>query len=179
MDPKPDREISSSTSGTSLLVPGISSPGRFGSSSLRTTPPPPGFRLDPVESHHRVTLTELQISTYLSSATSSFTDVIRCPYIPCQCSAIDFNTGFKRPRVGHGGQCLIPYDSGQELQVIHTLGNTAKITSHSSDKDWSPSPERSTYRQPPVMEIGIKGQNQPPVRLIEVSLRASPGTHRH
>ena len=30
MDRKPDREISSSTSGTSLLVPGISSPGRFG-----------------------------------------------------------------------------------------------------------------------------------------------------
>ena len=45
MDRKPDREISSSTSGTSLLVPGISSPGRFG-----TIPPTPGFRSDSVES---------------------------------------------------------------------------------------------------------------------------------
>ena len=54
--------------------------------------------------------------------------------------------------------------------MIHTLGNTAEITSHSSDKDWSPSPERSTYRQPPVMEIGIKCQNQPPVRLKSASV---------
>ena len=43
-------------------------------------------------------------------------------------------------------------------------------SSHSSDKDWSPSPERSTYRQPPVMEIGIKCQNKPPVRLKSDSL---------
>ena len=43
-------------------------------------------------------------------------------------------------------------------------------SSHSSDKDWSPSPESSTYRQPPVMEIGIKRQNKPPVRLKSASV---------
>ena len=48
-------------------------------------------------------------------------------------------------------------------------------SSHSSDKDWSPSPESSTYRQPPVMEIGIKRQNKPPVRLKSASVH--PQTH--
>ena len=55
------------------------------------------------------------------------------------------------------------------------------MTSHSScssDKDWNPSPERSTYRQPPVMEIGIncKYQNKPPVRLKSPCV-PSPQSH--
>ena len=60
-----------------------------------------------------------------------------------------------------------------------TSGSTTEMTSnssHSSDKDWSPSPERSTYRQPPVMEIGIKCQNKPPVRLKSPYV-PSPQTH--
>ena len=48
-------------------------------------------------------------------------------------------------------------------------------SSHSSDKDWSPSPERSTYRQPPVMEIGIECQSKPPVRLKSAS--SCPQSH--
>ena len=39
-----------------------------------------------------------------------------------------------------------------------------------SEQEWSPSPSQSTYRQPPAMEIGIKCQNKPPVRLKCVSL---------
>ena len=44
------------------------------------------------------------------------------------------------------------------------------VPSDCSEQEWSPSPSQSTYRQPPAMEIGIKCQNKPPVRLKCVSL---------
>ena len=44
------------------------------------------------------------------------------------------------------------------------------VPSYCSEQEWSPSPSQSTYRQPPAMEIGIKCQNKPPVRLKCVSL---------
>ena len=44
------------------------------------------------------------------------------------------------------------------------------VPSDCSEQEWSQSPSQSTYRQPPAMEIGIKCQNKPPVRLKCVSL---------
>ena len=44
------------------------------------------------------------------------------------------------------------------------------VPSDCSEQEWSPSPSQSTYRQTPAMEIGIKCQNKPPVRLKCVSL---------